>query len=82
MSAPVGNKNRCKLTIVTEATTKSDICLPLTAVLPYDTHFYPPAVKGASQEKRPESRRSGQPMLPVNFVPLAEPVRHSQVTPT
>ncbi|OCH95074.1 S-adenosyl-L-methionine-dependent methyltransferase [Obba rivulosa] len=74
MTAPPGNKHRCKLSVVTEATIECTLSVPRTTVLPYDTHFWPQSIRSATQEKRPESRRSGQPMMPLNLVPLVKPL--------
>ncbi|KAH8083761.1 S-adenosyl-L-methionine-dependent methyltransferase [Cristinia sonorae] len=74
VTAPVGLNSRCKVGVIAEASALLQNSVRPSALLPYDLHFHPTASKGAHKSKRPESRRSGQPLVSVNIVPLQEQV--------
>ncbi|KAI0087972.1 S-adenosyl-L-methionine-dependent methyltransferase [Irpex rosettiformis] len=68
VAAPPGTSNaRCKVSVVAEATARTEYSLPPHNLLPYDDHFHP-RTRGA-QVNRPESRRLGHPLVAANVVP-------------
>ena len=78
MTAKYGTKERCKLTVITEAATECSYAVPLKSLQPYDTHFHPSrtAIPGNLDNRGFNTSRFSKPMQAVNFVPLEEQVLH------
>ncbi|KAA1471683.1 S-adenosyl-L-methionine-dependent methyltransferase [Dentipellis sp. KUC8613] len=77
VSAPATNSERCKLSVIAEATAGFGLAVPPEALLPFDDHFHPTRIgpkATVSPSRRPENRRLGSPFVAVNTVP-----RESQV---
>ncbi|OBZ68250.1 Mitochondrial transcription factor 1 [Grifola frondosa] len=72
-SSSSGAASRCKVSVITEATAESKTSLDPALLLPYDDHFFPRTPRGA-QERRPEVRRAGQPLIAANIIPYADQV--------
>ena len=84
ISAPPKGAERCKLSVIAEASSYSSPSLPPESLSPFADHFHPAtnavrAVKTASHLLRPETRRRGSPFLAVNVVPHIEQVRQIQL---
>ena len=61
-------KERCKLSVIAEATTGFGQTLHPGRMKPYDSHFWPPTP--LNRHTLPESRKPGHPMVAATFVPL------------
>ncbi|TFY70882.1 hypothetical protein EVG20_g2110 [Dentipellis fragilis] len=77
VSAPSRNSERCKLSVIAEATTGFGLAVPPEALLPFDDHFHPTrygAKITTNPSRRPENRRIGSPFVAANTVPLEHQV--------
>lgn len=72
INAPLKKKERCKLSIIAEATTDFRQPLHPGRLKPYDNHFWPPTP--LNRYILPESRKPGHPMTAVTFMPLEHQV--------
>ncbi|CCM06868.1 uncharacterized protein FIBRA_09176 [Fibroporia radiculosa] len=68
ISAVPPNSNRCKLSVIAEATATCTLSLDPAKLLPYDDHFHPITTKYTA-EKRPQPRRPGYPLVAMNLIP-------------
>ena len=78
ISAQPKNTERCKLSVIAEASSHFLPSLPPEKLSPFLDHFHP-AVDGSRSGNpnfRPEGRRRGSPFLAVNVVPHDEQVCH------
>jgi len=76
ISAPPQGPERCKLSVIAEASSHFSQSLPPESLSPFVEHFHP-ATNGArlgSSVWRPETRRRGSPFLTVNAVPHAQQI--------
>jgi transcription factor 1 len=74
MAAPPGDINRCKLTIIAEATAEQNLAVPVEELMPYVDHWHPlPSIGNTSTTKRIDHRKIGAPVVAVNITPLARP---------
>ncbi|KAI0268636.1 S-adenosyl-L-methionine-dependent methyltransferase [Gloeopeniophorella convolvens] len=76
ISAPLKSNERCKLSVIAEATSTCFAAMPPESLSPYAEHFHPATGAQASSFliRKPEQRRRGSPFLAVNAVPHAEQV--------
>ncbi|KZT29189.1 S-adenosyl-L-methionine-dependent methyltransferase [Neolentinus lepideus HHB14362 ss-1] len=73
ISAPPATSERCKVSVVAEATSAFTSSLPPSSLLPYDAHFHPVFTRESRQSK-PELRRNGSPLVSINMLPFAKQV--------
>ncbi len=66
-------KDRCKLSIMTEANCEASLTLPPQLLMPYNSNFYP---KGAdsSNGKKLRDNQVGNDLVAMKFIPKAEPL--------
>ncbi|TFY81852.1 hypothetical protein EWM64_g2160 [Hericium alpestre] len=74
VSAERSDKERCKLSVIAEATSLFHVSLDPDLVSPFADHFHPVPVTSSAQNRRTENRRLGTLTLPVNVTPLADQV--------
>ncbi|EIM83080.1 S-adenosyl-L-methionine-dependent methyltransferase [Stereum hirsutum FP-91666 SS1] len=75
VSAPPGSQQRCKLSVIAEATAEFSLSLPPEDLLPYNAHWHPTAgAPSATQKAKPESRKLGHPLVSVNITPMKEQI--------
>ena len=76
ISSPPKGAERCKLSVIAEASSHSFPSLPPEQLSPYVEHFHPSTNSriGPGPSLRPDSRRRGSPFLAVNIVPHDEQV--------
>ncbi|KAF8627810.1 hypothetical protein AX15_004235 [Amanita polypyramis BW_CC] len=74
ISASINAPERCKLTIVAEATADCSYAVPPESLLPYELHFHPmrPSVPTATDGRKHNTRRVGNPFQGVNVIPLED----------
>ncbi|KAF8577315.1 S-adenosyl-L-methionine-dependent methyltransferase [Ramaria rubella] len=72
IDSPLKKKERCKLSVIAEATTNFRQPLPSRQLKPYDNHFWPPTP--ANRHTLPESRKPGHPMVTATFLPLKKQI--------
>jgi len=72
ISAQPGNVQRCKLSVIAEATAQSRLSLDPISLLPYDDHFHPPSPRSIGSDRRSENRRPGHPLVALNIIPHEE----------
>ncbi|KDQ57599.1 hypothetical protein JAAARDRAFT_35290 [Jaapia argillacea MUCL 33604] len=63
---------RCKVTIMAEASATSALSLPCSTLLPHNDHWHPDVVR--LNESKSESKRLGTPLAAVNILPLKDQV--------
>ncbi|KAH9994962.1 S-adenosyl-L-methionine-dependent methyltransferase [Russula compacta] len=72
ISSPPKGAERCKLSVVAEASSHFFPSLPPESLSPFLDHFHPatnPTRSGGGFNLRPETRRRGSPFLSVNIIP-------------
>lgn len=76
ISAPPKGIERCKLSVIAEASSRFSPSLPPEDLSPFFEHFHPAtsSVRTGGSALRPETRRRGSPFLAVNVVPHAEQI--------
>jgi len=76
ISAPPEGVERCKLSVIAEASSHSSLSLPPESLSPFIDHFHPAtnSVRAGGSVLRPETRRRGSPFLAVNVVPHVEQI--------
>ena len=80
ISSPPKGIERCKLSVIAEASSYFSTSLPPENLSPFSEHFHPATNAGrGSSVLRPETRRRGSPFLAVNVVPHAEQVCQTQL---
>lgn len=74
ISAPLSASERCKLTVIAEATAECDHAVLPEALLPYELHFHParPSMSTSPEGRKHNSRRIGNPFQAINIVPREE----------
>ncbi|PFH52092.1 hypothetical protein AMATHDRAFT_39801 [Amanita thiersii Skay4041] len=72
ISSPISTNERCKLTVIAEATSMCSPAVPPQALLPYATHFHPARPLNPDKERKFSSRRVGNPFQAVNTYPLED----------
>jgi mitochondrial transcription factor 1 len=75
ISAPIKANERCKLSVIAEASSHFFPSLPSERLSPFYDHFHP-ALIDDPHGMRPETRRRGSPFLAVNVLPHDEQVCH------
>ncbi|KAH9057340.1 S-adenosyl-L-methionine-dependent methyltransferase, partial [Lactarius vividus] len=76
ISAPPRSIERCKLSVIAEASSHSSPSLPPEYLFPFFEHFHPAtnSARTGGSALRPETRRRGSPFLAVNVVPHAKQI--------
>lgn len=67
------SSRRCKVSVIAEATASMADAVNPKRLLPYDDNFFPQTSKAI--ERRPETRKSGNPFHAVNIIPHGDQVR-------
>lgn len=81
ISSPPKGAERCKLSVVAEASSHFFPSLPPESLSPFLDHFHPatsPTRVGGGFGLRPETRRRGSPFLAVNIIPHDQQVGYVQ----
>ena len=81
MSSTLNAAERCKLSILAEASSQLSPSLPPESLLPFLDHFHPATNTFRFAHLRPETRRRGSPFLAVNIVPHDEQVCRVHIPP-
>lgn len=81
ISAPLNSNERCKLSVIAEASSDVSPSLPPENLSPFLEHFHPATnnVRTGTAVLRPETRRRGTPFLAANVVPHPEQVCRIQL---
>ena len=76
LTATFDQKERCKLTLIAEATAESSTAIPSEKLQPFDLHFHPARspIPGAPDNRGYNSKRHSKPMQTASFVPLEDQV--------
>jgi len=77
ISAPPKATERCKLSVIAEASSHFIHSLPSERLSPFSDHFHPAAItdiRPGIPKFRPETRRRGSPFLAINVLPHDEQV--------
>ena len=77
ISAPPKATERCKLSVIAEASSHFFPSLPSEKLSPFPDHFHPAAIDDPRIgviSMRPENRRRGSPFLAINVIPHDEQV--------
>ncbi|PBK95639.1 S-adenosyl-L-methionine-dependent methyltransferase [Armillaria gallica] len=80
VSGPLGNRLRCKLSVIAEATAKCEEALPFSETQPLEQHFHPAPSEAVMTKvgelrqtrKMIKGRRLGMPFQVINVVPRAD----------
>ncbi|KAF8629119.1 hypothetical protein AX17_005705 [Amanita inopinata Kibby_2008] len=73
ISAPIDSPERCKLSVIAEATAECSEAVVPESLLPYELHFHParPSVLiTPEKDRKHNSRRVGNPFRTLNIIPL------------
>ena len=79
ISAPLSANERCKLTVIAEATADCSYAMQPEALLPYPLHFHParPSASTSPDARKHNTRRVGNPFQAINIIPREEQVCRS-----
>jgi hypothetical protein len=83
ISAPLKVRERCKLSVIAEASSHFFPSLPSERLSPFSDHFHPAATDDSRigiPSARPEARRRGSPFLAMNVLPHDEQVCHVRIS--
>ncbi|KAK0437545.1 S-adenosyl-L-methionine-dependent methyltransferase [Armillaria borealis] len=80
VSGPLGDRLRCKLSVIAEATAKCEEALPFSETQPLEHHFHPAPSEAVmtkvgelrQTKKMIKGRRLGMPFQVINMVPRAD----------
>ena len=81
ITSPPNGAERCKLSVLAEASSHFSPSLPPECLSPFLDHFHPATNFVRVGSSRPETRRRGSPFLAVNIVPHDEQVCRVQIPP-
>ncbi|KAK2467873.1 hypothetical protein APHAL10511_000168 [Amanita phalloides] len=72
ISAPLDAPERCKLTIIAEATAECSPAVTSNSLIPYEYHFHPAriSIPPPSDRRKHNTRRVGNPFQAINIIPL------------
>ena len=76
LTAKFDDKERCKLSLIAEATTEYSTAVSPEKLQPFDLQFHPvrSPIPGAPDNRGHNTKRHSKPMQAVSFVPLEEQV--------